>query len=139
MTATPPAPAQSPALSPPVASDSTSATRRPFVTAILVCRAGATAATATAAAIEAQTRPVDRLVAVDLTAGIELGAILADAGLGSHGAVSAVTVIRPAGSGRGPGSRPGTSAVGPVGPLVNEVVAQLAPSAGKHRVAVARG
>jgi hypothetical protein len=127
VTATPPAPAQPPALSPPVAPDSTPATRRPFVTAILVCRVGATAATATAAAIEAQTRPVDRLVAVDLTAGIELGAILADAGLGSHGAVSAVTVIRPAGSGRGPGSRPGTSAVGPVGPLVNEVVAQLAP------------
>ena len=33
MTATPPAPAQPPALSPPVAPDSTPATRRPFVTA----------------------------------------------------------------------------------------------------------
>lgn len=105
MTAHPPAPVQAPASPTPVAPDAAPILRRPFVTAILVCRTNSAAVGSTLAALAAQTRRADRLVALDLSGGTQVAAVVRDKTGGStalpEGQVFAARGIAEPGSGLG--------------------------------------
>ncbi len=78
MTAAPPDTAVlAPDVPTPPASDPTPVARRPFVTAVMLCRAGADALAVSLRALAAQSRRVDRIVVLDLTHGAaDLGPVV---------------------------------------------------------------